>query len=50
MRKGMPKCGKTIQIAEGCAKVLRQNVLRGEIVVALESGKEITLNVKDLAR
>lgn len=50
MKKGMPKCGKTIQIAEGCAKVLRQNVLRGEIAVALENGKEITLNVKDLER
>lgn len=48
MRKGMPKCGKTVHIAEGCAKVLRQNVLRGEIAVALENGKEITMNIKDL--
>ncbi len=48
MRKGMPKCGKTIHIAEGCGKVLRQNVLRGEIVVALENGKEIIKNVTDL--
>jgi hypothetical protein len=48
MRKGMPKCGKTVHIAEGNAKVLRQNVLRGEIAVALENGKEMTLNIKDL--
>ena len=48
MRKGMPKCGKTIHCAQGCAKVLRQNVLRGEIAVALENGKEVTLNIKDL--
>jgi cell fate regulator YaaT (PSP1 superfamily) len=48
MRKGMPKCGKTITINEGCAKVLRQNVLRGEITVALENGKETTLNIKDI--
>ena len=48
MRKGMPKCGKTINTAQGCAKVLRQNVLRGEIAVALENGKEVTLNIKDL--
>src|SRR5574340_1464948 len=25
MRKGMPKCGKTIRTGEGCGKVLRQN-------------------------
>lgn len=48
MRKGMPKCGKTIHTADGCAKVLRQNVLRGEIVAVMESGKEVTLNVKDI--
>jgi cell fate regulator YaaT (PSP1 superfamily) len=48
MRKGMPKCGKIVHIAEGSAKVLRQNVLRGEIAVALENGKEITVNIKDL--
>ncbi len=48
MRKGMPKCGKTINTAQGCAKVLRQNVLRGELALALEDGREITLNVKDL--
>jgi len=48
MRKGMPKCGKIIRLDEGCARVLRQNALRGEITVALENGKETVLNVKDL--
>lgn len=48
MKKGMPKCGKIIRFDGGCAKVLRQNVLRGEITVALENGKETILNIKDL--
>jgi len=48
MRKGMPKCGKTIHIADGCAKVLRQNLLRGEVTALLENGKEVTMNIKDL--
>ncbi len=48
MRKGMPKCGKTIHLAEGCAKVLRQNVLRGEIAVSMENGKEAIVNIKDI--
>ena len=48
MRKDMPKCGKIINLKEGCAKVLRQNVLRGEITVALENGKETILNTKDI--
>lgn len=48
MRKGIPKCGKTIHTPEGCAKVIRQNVLRGEIAVILENGKEVTLKAKDL--
>ena len=48
MRKGIPKCGKTIHTPEGCAKVIRQNVLRGEIAVIMENGKEVTLKTKDL--
>lgn len=48
MKKDMPKCGKIIQTREGPGKVLRQNILRGEISVLLEGGKEICLAVKDL--
>ncbi len=50
MKKDMPKCGKTIQTPEGRGKVIRQSALNGEIVVALESGKETTFKVKDLPR
>jgi len=48
MKKGMPKCGKTITLKEGNAKVLRQNVLRGEITVSMDNGKESTFNIKDI--
>jgi cell fate regulator YaaT (PSP1 superfamily) len=48
MKKDMPKCGKIIQTREGPGKVLRQNILHGEISVLLEGGKEICLPVKDL--
>ena len=48
MKKNMPKCGKTINTAEGRGKVIRQNVLQGEIVVLLETGKEATIKTKDI--
>jgi cell fate regulator YaaT (PSP1 superfamily) len=48
MKKHMPKCGKIINAAEGRGKIIRQNILKGEVVVELESGKEITVNIKDL--
>lgn len=48
MKKPLPKCGKTIQTAEGRGKVIRQNVIRGEVVVLLEGGKEVTLKTSDL--
>jgi cell fate regulator YaaT (PSP1 superfamily) len=48
MKKNMPKCGKMIQCEEGKCKVIRQHALQGEIVVQLENGKEITLNVSEL--
>jgi len=50
MKKDMPKCGKTIQTCEGRGKVIRQSALHGEIVVALESGKEATIKVKDIPK
>lgn len=48
MKKDMPKCGRIIQTAEGAGKVVRQNVLSGEISVELENGKEVCLPIKDL--
>ena len=48
MKKHIPKCGKIINAPEGRGKIIRQNILKGEVVVQLESGKEITVNIKDL--
>jgi cell fate regulator YaaT (PSP1 superfamily) len=48
MKKHVPKCGKVINAPEGRGKIIRQNILKGEVVVQLESGKEITVNIKDL--
>jgi cell fate regulator YaaT (PSP1 superfamily) len=50
MKKDMPKCGKTVQTPDGKGKVIRQNALRGEVVVLLESGKEATFATKDVQR
>ena len=48
MKKNMPKCGKMIDCPDGRGKVIRQNVLQGEIAVLLEGGKEITLHISEL--
>ena len=50
LKKDMPKCGKMVQTPEGRGKVIRQSALHGEIVVALESGKEATIKVKDIPK
>jgi cell fate regulator YaaT (PSP1 superfamily) len=50
MKKDMPKCGKAVQTPEGRGKVIRQNALRGDVVVLLESGKEATFAAKDVER
>ena len=48
LKKNVPKSGKVINTAEGPGKIIRQNILKGEVVVVLESGKEITLKIEDL--
>lgn len=48
MKRDIPKCGKMINTPEGRGKIIRQNIFKGEIVVELESGKEITVNIDDL--
>ncbi|MCL5807500.1 MAG: stage 0 sporulation family protein [Deltaproteobacteria bacterium] len=50
LKKDMPKCGKMVQTPEGRGKVIRQSALHGEIVVALESGKEATFKVTDIQK
>lgn len=46
-KKKLPKCGKIVQTEGGTGKVIRQNVLKGDVMVQLEDGKEVTLSIKD---
>jgi cell fate regulator YaaT (PSP1 superfamily) len=39
-KKDLPKVGKKVNTVYGAGKVVRQNILRGKMVVALESGEE----------
>ena len=48
IKKNLPKCGKIINTPEGSGKIIRQNIFKGEVVVELESGKEITVNIDDM--
>jgi len=48
MKKDMPKCGKAVQTPQGKGKVIRQNVLAGEVSVFLEDGSEKTFCSKDV--
>lgn len=50
LTRDMPKCGKMVQTAEGRGKVIRQNALKGEVVVILEQGKETTFKAGDVQR
>jgi cell fate regulator YaaT (PSP1 superfamily) len=50
LKKDMPKCGKLVQTPEGRGKVIRQNALQGEVVVYLESGKEMTFKASEVQR
>lgn len=40
LKGDLPKCGKAINTPQGKGKVVRQNVLTGEVLVQLENGKE----------
>lgn len=49
MKRGMPKCGKRVAIAQGgSGKVIRQNILKGTLAVYTEEGKEVEVEIKDL--
>jgi len=48
VKKHMPKCGKTVQLKEGRAKILRHDVLKEQIAVVYENGKEAVINIEDL--
>jgi len=48
IKKNFPKIGKRIMTTEGEGKVIRQNVLKETVTVALDSGTEVEIPVKDL--
>jgi len=49
MKRGMPKCGKRVGIAQGgSGKVIRQNILKGTLAVYTEEGEEVEVEIKDL--
>ncbi len=48
LKKEMPKPGKTVQTPEGLGKVIRQNILREEVVVMLEDRREATYKTHDV--
>jgi len=45
-----PKCGKTIKTKAGKGKVLRHNVLKENVTVQLEEGREVDVHLKDIVR
>jgi cell fate regulator YaaT (PSP1 superfamily) len=48
IKKHMPKCGKMINIEDMRAKVIRQDVLKEEIAVEYEDGREAVLSIQNL--
>ena len=49
-KKSLPKVGKKIMTKQGEGKVVRQNILKETLTVALESGAEIEVDAKDFVR
>ena len=50
LKKEMPRCGKTVQTPGGTGKVIRQNILKDEVVVMFEDKKEMTFKSGDVKR
>ena len=48
IKKHMPKCGKMIHIEDMRAKVIRQDVLKEEIAVEYEDGRQAVLSTQNL--
>lgn len=49
LKRGMPKLGKTITLKEGKGKVIRQNVLKENVIIRLEDNTEIKKSLQQLA-
>lgn len=51
LKKGLPKCGKTISCGSNCSgEVIKQNLLRQTVTIRTDTQKELTLTRDDLAR
>jgi cell fate regulator YaaT (PSP1 superfamily) len=50
IKKNLPKIGKKVRTKDGEGKIVRQNVLKETLTIALESGDEIELSARDLMR
>jgi len=48
IKKTFPKIGKRVSTPEGEGKIIRQNALKETVTVALDSGEELEIPVKDL--
>ncbi len=48
IKKNLPKIGKKVTTGHGEGKVIRQNILKENLTVMLESGEEMEVNAKDL--
>lgn len=50
IKKKLPKIGKRVKTKAGEGKVIRQNILKETLTVALDSGEEIEIEAKGLSR
>jgi len=50
IKKDLPKIGKKVRTKDGEGKILRQNVLKETLTIALASGDEIEISARDLMR
>jgi len=50
IKKKLPKIGKRVMTKEGEGKIIRQNVLKETLTVALDSENEIEIQAKDITR
>jgi cell fate regulator YaaT (PSP1 superfamily) len=50
LKKEMPRCGRMVQTAAGPGKVIRQNILKDEVVVMVEDKTEMTFKSCDVKR
>jgi cell fate regulator YaaT (PSP1 superfamily) len=49
MKKGLPKVGKRVITTEGEGKVIRQNVLKEKVMIALDDGRELEFDSTDVS-